>query len=169
ADDFEVPDRNLLRAHLSRHAHSGEHARWEAGRPNRTGGAVEHRAVALRAAAEMVALDKTGGTAAFADADHVNLVERLELIHQDAVALFQVVVAGAKLDLAQELHAVSARFLKMTRRRFGEFGGLGELHESKLYGIVSVRCRRLALHHHARSGFENRDGNHLAVRPEHLR
>ena len=35
---------------------------------------MEHRSMAARTAAEMMALDETGEAAAFADADHVHFV-----------------------------------------------------------------------------------------------
>src|ERR1700738_3690564 len=78
--NFKIANGHLLRAHLSGHAHSGEDARRKGGRSNGTGRAVEHGAVALRTAAEMMPLHNAGEPAALADADDVYLVERLALI-----------------------------------------------------------------------------------------
>ena len=62
---------------------------------------MEHRAVRRIAAAEMMALHEAGESAALADADHIHLVVRLELVDQDAVARLEVAVA-VELKLALE-------------------------------------------------------------------
>jgi hypothetical protein len=45
---------------------------------------------------------------------------------------------------------------------------LRELDQSKLHGVVTIGGRRFALHHHARSGLQQRDRNNLPVGAEHL-
>ena len=46
---------------------------------------------------------------------------------------------------------------------------LDELKQAELHRVVAVGGGRLALHHHARSRFQQRDRHYLPVRPEHLR
>ncbi len=114
-------------------------------------------------------LDKTRETPALALANHVHFVGGLELVHQYAITLFQIVVAGAHADLAQILHTVGAGLLQVRRHRLGRARGLGKFHKSKLHGVVAIGNRRLALNHNTRSRLEQRNRHNLSIRAEHLR
>src|ERR1017187_119678 len=156
-------------AHVAGHAHPRHHARGVTGSADGTGSAMEHRPVGAFAAAEVMALHQAGEAAALADADHVHLVLRLELVHQHLVAELEIVVAGPQLELAQELAAFRASLFEMTRGGFVDPLRLDELHQAELHGVIPVRGGRLALHHRARTRLEQGDRHRLSVGPEHLR
>src|SRR6185369_14477957 len=136
---------------------------------DRAGGAMEHRSVRAFAAAEMMPLDDAGEPAALADADDVHLVPGLELVHQHLVAGLQIAGAAVEAKFANELRSLHPGLLQMPRRRLVDAGRLDEFEQAELHRVVAVGGGRLALHHHARSGLEQSDRNHLPVRPEYLR
>src|SRR5579871_1524919 len=116
----------------------------------------------------MMPLDEAREASAFADADHVHLVGGFELVDQNSVTLLQIVIARPHSQLAQEFHTVGTRLLEMTGRRLAHARRFGELYQSELHGVVTIRGRRLALDYDAGSGFQQRDWHSLPVRPEHL-
>src|ERR1035437_8617305 len=168
-DYLQIAHRDLGIAQMSAHAHAGHNPRRIAGCADRSGCPVEHRSVRAFAAAEVVAFDHARKPLALADADDIHLVRGFELTHQHLVAGFQIVGPGAKLELAHELRAVDAGFLQTAGGGFVDALWLDELEQAELRRVVTVDGRRLALHHHARSGFQQRHRHHPPVRPEQLR
>src|SRR5262249_53233281 len=145
----QIPDGYLRVAHVTGHAHARYDARRIARGADRTRRAVEHRTVRAFAAAKVMALDKTREAAALADADHIDLVLRLELIDQDFIAGLQVARSAVEPELTDELGALDSGFLQVPGGWLIEACRLDKLKQSELDSIVAVGGRRLALHHHA--------------------
>src|ERR1700752_2143857 len=127
-----------------------------------------HAAVGRVAAAEMMPPHDPRKSAALADADHIDLLTGLELVDQHFVARFEIVVARPQPELPHELRALDAGLFQMPRHRLINSCRLHELEQSELHRIVAVRSGRLALHHHARPGLQQRDRNPLPVREKDL-
>jgi hypothetical protein len=117
----------------------------------------------------MVPFHQARKSAALAHADDIYLVSGLELIHQNPVALLQVVVTGPQPHFSQELDSFRAGFLQVAGKRFRGARGLCEFHQAELHRVVTVSGGRLALDHHAGSRLEQRDWNDLAVGAKYLR
>ena len=130
---------------------------------------MEHRPVRALAAAEMMPPHNAGETAAFADADHIDLIVGLELIDQHLIAGLEIVVAGPQRKLAQKLRALDVSLFEMAGARLVDARRFDELNQPELNGVVPVSGRRLALYYHTRSRLEQGDRNGLSVRPEDLR
>src|SRR5581483_12392597 len=103
----------LVHAEMAGHAGARKDARRKARGTDRTRSAIEHRPMAARTAAEMVALDDASEALALADANHVHFVVWLELFHQNAIAQFQVVITRAQLNLTHDARTLGVRFLEM--------------------------------------------------------
>src|SRR5258707_10628907 len=97
-----------------------------------------HAAVRGVAAAEVMAFHKAGKSPALADSNHVHLVERLELIYQNAIAEFQVAVATLKPKLLQISRAFDVRFLQMAALGLVDARGFDVLQQSKLNRVVAI-------------------------------
>ena len=79
---------------------------------------MEHRTMRSIAAAEVMPLHKARKPAALADADHIHLLIRLELLGENAIARLEVVVSLPQAQLLQKLGAFGARLLQMSRLGF---------------------------------------------------
>ena len=125
--------------------------------------------MAAFAAAEMMPFDNACEPAAFTDADDIHFVVRLELIHQHLVAGLQIAAALRERELPKKTGAGAAGLLQVARLRLIDAPFLDVLHQAQLHRIIALGDGRLALHHHARTGLEQRDRHRLAVCAEHLR
>jgi len=70
----------------------------------------------------------TGKTPAFAHADDIHFIVRLELIHQNSIALLQVVVAGTHPQFTQKPDSVGAGLFQMSGERLVGPGRFRELY-----------------------------------------
>src|SRR5690242_16191857 len=117
-----------------------------------------------------MALDDTGEALPFADTDDIDFVFGLELIHEDLVAGFHIIRPRSQRELAHELRAaLDASLFQPAGGRLVDPVRLDVLKQPELHRIVTVRGGRLALHHHARAGFQQRYRHHLSVGTEQLR
>src|SRR5687767_7245437 len=105
-DNLEVTHGHLRVAQLAAHLSAGKYARREARGADRTGSAMEHRAVRSRTAAEMMPSHDARESAAFAHADHVHFLVRLELVHQNPITRLQIAMAGTEAKLLQITHTI---------------------------------------------------------------
>src|SRR5688572_10215145 len=167
-DNLEVAHGNLRVTQLAAHLSAGKYARREARGADRTGSAMEQRAVRRGTAAEMMPPDDARESAAFAHADHVRFLVRLELVYQNPIARLQIPMARTEAKFLQIAHAVHGRLLQVSRLRLINPLRFDSLDQAELDRVVAVDGGRLALHHHARSRFQDRDRDHLAVWPEDL-
>ena len=97
--DFEIADGHLLVPKWPAMRVPGNTRDGKLEAPIEPGARWNMEPCALGTAPEMMPLDQAAEAAALADADDVHFVGGLELIHQNAVALLQVVVAGPQLQL----------------------------------------------------------------------
>src|SRR5919107_3819881 len=144
---------HALAAEAACHLDAFEHARRCRRRADRAGLADVVRAVRLRAAVELVPLDRSGEALAVGDAAHLDLLAGLEDLDGD-------VLADDELTLSAELEQVPVRTVDVVLLEVTELGlgdlALGHLVVRDLHGVVAVRVRRLHLHDGTRRGFDHR-------------
>ena len=66
-------------------------------------------------------------------------------------------------------HRRDARLIEMTHAGLIDAGGLGDLIEADLHGVITVALYALFLYYQAGTGLHYRDRDHDAVLPEYLR
>src|ERR1051325_186043 len=163
ANDLVGARGGALVAHLSRHPHALEHPR----RVGRTDGARladVHRAVALGAPAELVALDESLEALAHAGARDIDELPGRE---QVGLELLTGLDAGVVADLDDVPLRIDAGLLELPGSGVGELALL-DGPEGDPDGAVAVLLLRAQAEHLARARLEHGDGAGSAVGVEQL-
>src|ERR1700723_2665772 len=158
-------------AHMSRHAHSFEHARRKRRRANRSSD-LEHRSVRLGTAAEVMPLHDALEAFSLAHAHDVDELFAFKNLHQHAVANLPrslAVAIALKPHFAHELHRRKIILRQVSACRLGEPRLFHELDQANLSRFVSVLHRQLMLRHHTRTSLQHCHRAHVALRVKQLR
>ena len=158
-----------LVAHLARHPHALEDAGGEGAGADRAGGADVVRAVADRAAAEVVALDPALEALADRDAGDLDLLARLEARDGDVVADLGALLGAEILvaELDQVAHRRRAGLLQVAYLGLAQLALL-DLAEGELHGGVAVALAVADRGDLAGAGLDHGDRHDGAVLAEDL-
>src|SRR6266508_6977825 len=120
-DYQELPDRNPGITHMPRGPHSRKDPAGKRGRPDRSGGAMEHGAVCCRASAEMMTLDQARESPPFAGSDHIDFVPHLEnLVEEYLVPWFYSFAAVFKAKLPENTDRWDPGLLEASSQRLDD-------------------------------------------------
>src|ERR1017187_3786259 len=169
----QVALRHARMTHVSRHAHSLEHARRKRRRTNRTRN-LKHRAVRLRTAGEMMPLNDTLEAFALAHSHDVDKLFAFEYLDQHPVAdLHRDLAIGGAIGFephfAHELYRRKIVLGQMSARRLGQPRLLHKFDQTNLSRFVTVLHRQLVLGHYARTSLQHCNRTHVALRVKQLR
>src|SRR3954454_17876600 len=166
AHDLEAALRDALVAHLARPADALEHARRVGGGADRARRAHVVRAVAHRAAGEVVALDRALEALALRGAGDLDLVAGLEGLDRHGLANRQL--AGLVAELDDVLHRRRVGLAQVPELALGEVL-LADRAERELDGLVAVAVERADPGHRTGAGLEHRDPLDAPILEEELR
>src|SRR5258708_12133359 len=135
--DPQVAHRYPDIAHVARHPHALEHARWKRRRTDRTRN-LKHRTVRLRTTRKVMPLHYTLKPAPLAHSDDVHKPFAFENIHQHPVSNFYhalgrlAVSVDFHVDFAQKLHRRQVVLGKVPPHRLGSILFLSHFHHADL-------------------------------------
>src|SRR3954447_20692512 len=165
-DDLEAALGDALVAHLARAADALEHARRRGRCADRARGAHVVRAVADRAAAEAVALDRALEALALGDAGDLDRLALLEDVDGQLLADLEPLALAA--ELAQVAERGVARLLQVAELCLGQLA-LGDVAVPELHGAVAVALLGAQASDAAGAGLHDGDALDHAVLYEQLR
>src|SRR4051794_3890507 len=164
-DDLETLLGHALVAHLAGAADALHHAGGPGGRADRARGAHVVRAVGLRTALEVVALDRALEALALGGAGDLDLLADLEGLDRHGVADLQL--GGLVAELHEVAHGRGAGLLEVAELGLGEVLLLRRA-ERELDGLVAVAVVRADRGDRARPGLQHGHALDAAVVEEHL-
>src|SRR5262249_16138031 len=155
-------------AQMSRHPHSLQNAGGVSRRTDGTGSTMEHRAVRGTAAAEMMALHKSGKPTPFASSHDVDKFVPVEDVDHDLIARICAALA-LNPNLTHKCGWCDFGLFEMPLHWFGDTFRFHKRDVSKLHGIVAVLLFRLSLADNAGPRLNHGNGNNGSVIVQQLR